>query len=109
MTDHHDGDSDRHSDKPGEQRYRTTFDPSSDLVSGELIRAVTTLTDTEPEELAVLADFVDSDALDALFRPLSDGTPRDSGGRVSFRYDDYVVRIQADGIISLHRSDGKPR
>ncbi|EMA33423.1 hypothetical protein C446_14374 [Halobiforma nitratireducens JCM 10879] len=39
-----------------------------------------------------LYDIVDPDALDSLFRPQYDGTPR-AGGRVSFVVDDYRVTI----------------
>lgn len=85
--------------------HQTTFDPETDSVSEELINAVATLNDATPDELAILAHFIDPDALDALFRPLSDGTRRDTEVRVSFTYDNYTVEVQQDGTITLHPSD----
>ena len=47
----------------------------------------------------VLADAIDPDALDALFRPVS-GRPRDEG-RVSFTFADYDVTVEADGAVTV--------
>lgn len=47
-----------------------------------------------------LADVVDPDALDALFRPRADGTPRGEGAlRLPFREHDVVVR--SDGTVAV--------
>ncbi|AEH36625.1 HalOD1 output domain-containing protein [Halopiger xanaduensis] len=47
-----------------------------------------------------LYDSVDPDALDRLFRPRHDGTPR-SSGQLSFVVDDHRVTVHADGEILI--------
>jgi hypothetical protein len=84
------------------------FDPSTDSASEELIKAVATLNDADPTELPLLADFIDPEALDVLFSPLVDGTPRGTGGQVEFTYDAYNVTVDSRGMITLspHKSKG---
>ncbi len=47
-----------------------------------------------------LYDAVDPDALDALFRPRHDGTPR-TGGLLSFPVDGYYVTVDSSGEILI--------
>jgi hypothetical protein len=109
MTDHkRDLDFDQQRNSSDQQRHRTTFDPETDTVSEELVEAVAAFNDADPDELAILADFIDPDALDALFRPRPDGTLRNTNGRVRFEYDDAVVRIQTDGKITLRKPSPPP-
>ena len=96
---------DEHPDESDDDTYQTEFDPLTDNVSEELIKAVATLNDADPTELALLAEFIDPEALDALFRPRPDETPRDTDGRVVFNYDAYHVRIDSSGTISLHHTE----
>jgi hypothetical protein len=86
----------------------TEFDPSTDSASEELIKAVARLNDADPTELPLLADFIDPEALDALFRPREDGTPRGTDGQVEFTYNAYHVTVDSRGMINLspHRSAG---
>ncbi|WP_168191255.1 HalOD1 output domain-containing protein [Haloprofundus sp. MHR1] len=85
--------------------YRHTFDWQTDSVSGELVKAVAALTNSEPTELPVLADSVDPDALDNLFRNRADGRPRDTDGRLVFDYDGHRVRITTDGTIAVDAAE----
>ncbi|QFU83035.1 HalOD1 output domain-containing protein [Natronorubrum aibiense] len=47
---------------------------------------------------------VDPEALDLLFAPRADGTPR-PGGQVSFPFCGYDVTIERNGSITLEKSD----
>lgn len=55
---------------------------SDESVSRAVVRAVCAVEGQEPTALQPLCDVVDPDALDRLFEPHADGTPR-AGGRVS--------------------------
>ena len=97
-------------------RDRTGYDPmtdtyhhqydwdSSERLSSAIIAAVASVADTEPTELEPLYDCVDPDALDALFRPLSEDRPR-SHGRLSFSLDEYDVTVYGHGEIIVDVSD----
>ena len=86
----------------------TEFDPSTNSASEELIKAVARLNDVDPVELPILADFIDPEALDALFQPREDGTLRRTSGQVEFTYGAYHVMVYSQGAINLspHRSNG---
>lgn len=103
MTDSNESDDDRR--RGGTDPYRHSYDPRTDSVSEELVRAVAVLEDVDPTELAILANVVDPDALDALFRYRADGTPRTTSGRVGFEYDGRRIRITADGTITIEDAD----
>ncbi|MCO8244787.1 MULTISPECIES: HalOD1 output domain-containing protein [unclassified Haladaptatus] len=81
--------------------YSTEFDPITDRASEELIRAVATLNDVDPIELPCLANYIDPEALDTLFRPLLDGTSRGTSGKMEFSYDSYHVTVESRGVINL--------
>ena len=97
-------------------RDRTGYDPmtdtyhhqydwdSSERLSCAIIAAVATVADTEPTELEPLYECVDPDALNALFRPLSEDRPR-SRGRLSFFLDEYEVTVHGHGEIIVDVSD----
>ena len=100
-------------------RDRTGYDPMTDTyhhqydwdsperLSSAIIAAVATVADTEPTELEPLYDCVDPDALNALFRPLSEDQPR-SHGCLSFSLDEYEVTVQGHGEIIVDVSDINP-
>ena len=67
--------------------HSTEFDPSTDSASEELIKAVATLDSVDPAKLPLLADFIDPEALDALFGPRENGIPRGTSGQVEFIYN----------------------
>lgn len=52
-----------------------------------------------------LSEYVDPDALDSLFAPRLDGTPRAEGGSVSLSLYDHDVVVHSDGHIIVSRSD----
>ncbi|WP_458206671.1 HalOD1 output domain-containing protein [Haladaptatus sp. NG-SE-30] len=102
MTDNNPADaSDRPGDDLADKSHQLEIDPVTDPISEEIVEAVATLDGTEPQELAILADYVNPDSLDALFRPLMDGTPRDTNGHVRFVYDEYHVSVASDGTITI--------
>ncbi|WP_231188232.1 HalOD1 output domain-containing protein [Haladaptatus sp. DYF46] len=102
MTEH--PPSDEHVQKENEA-YQTEFDPISDSVSEELVKAVATLNDADPTELSLLSELVDPEALDALFGPKAGDTLRETNGHVLFTYDAYHVRVDSNGQITVHQSD----
>ncbi|WIV68664.1 HalOD1 output domain-containing protein [Natrialbaceae archaeon AArc-T1-2] len=53
-----------------------------------------------PPEYDPLHSVIDPQALDALFEPRADGTPR-SSGRVSFTFCGYDVTVDSDGTVTL--------
>jgi len=82
-------------------RDQIEFNPQTESVSEVLITAVAAREDVPPTELPIVNDFIDPEALDALFEPRPDGTARQTDCTIFFTYADYEVRVQADGIISL--------
>lgn len=65
---------------------------ADESVSAAVIRAVSAVEGRDPSSIRPLFEVVDPDALDALFAPRGDGTPR-AGGRVSFVYGDSRVTV----------------
>lgn len=65
-----------------------------------VVRTVAAYSGRPPKELPPLFEVVDPDALDLLFQPLDDGTPR-QGGAVAFEYAGYHVRIDFDGRVDV--------
>ncbi len=57
-------------------------------------------TEIEPPEYEALYDVLNPEALDALFAPREDGTPR-SSGRVTFSYCGYDVVVTSDGDVEI--------
>lgn len=77
----------------------------SQSLSFEIIEAIAEregveATDVEPPEYEALYDVINPEALDALFAPREDGTPRASG-RVTFTFCGYDVTVSSDGTIEL--------
>lgn len=54
----------------------------------------------EPPEYEALYEAIDPEALDALFAPRDDGTPR-SWGRVTFSYCGYRVVVTSAGEVTV--------
>lgn len=77
----------------------TRFDPTVDLASDVLVRAIAVAENVEPTSLRPLAYSVDPDALDAV-------VSRDrSGTTVRFPYEGYRVVVSANGTIELFATD----
>jgi len=85
--------------------YHRQYDwDSPERLSSAIITAVATVAGTEPTELEPLYDCVDPDAVDALFRPLSEDRPR-SDGCLSFSLNEYEVTVYGHGEIIVDVSD----
>ena len=66
------------------------------------VRAVSTVVGRDICDLRPLAEILDTDALDALFSPRTDGTFR-TGGEVSFVYSGCRVSVQNGEYVTVHR------
>lgn len=78
---------------------------TSDLLTEQI---VTTIVETDGQsvyELKSLYNLIDTEALDAVFAPHSDGTSRPVG-EVSFQYEGYWVTVSNKGVIELE-TDGQ--
>lgn len=73
-------------------------------ISMAVVRAVSTAEGTEPWSIPPLADKLDPDALDALFEPGADGSPR-SGGRISFVFAGYRVTVDNGEYLTVRPLD----
>ena len=69
-------------------------------VSTAVVRAVSAVAGREPRSLRPLADVVNPAAVDTLFEPRYDGTPR-TGGRISFVYNDCSITIDNGEYLTL--------
>lgn len=55
---------------------------------------------SEEGSIDPMHDYVDTDALEALFRPISEDERRDRG-HVSFRVEEFYVTVDANGLILI--------
>lgn len=86
--------------------YRTIHDfEGRRELSTTIIEAIEETVDIEGPSSRVLADVIDPDCLDGLFRPVQHRTDRDAG-QVQFPLDDYRVTVYANGEIVLCRRSG---
>ncbi|AHF99290.1 hypothetical protein HALLA_10900 [Halostagnicola larsenii XH-48] len=74
-------------------------------LSFEIINAIANeegvdTTAIEPPEYEPLYEVLNPEALDALFAPREDGTPR-TNGRVEFPYCGYQVTVTSDGEVHV--------
>ncbi|NIB99553.1 HalOD1 output domain-containing protein [Halobacterium sp. R2-5] len=81
--------------------YEISADES---VSVAVVRAVSAVRGMKPDTLPALGNVLDTDALDVMFGPQNDGTPR-TGGRVSFVYGDCRVAVEHGEYLSLEPLD----
>lgn len=80
-----------------------TYEVSDDeSITHAVTTAMSLATETTEAELQPLYSVIDPDALDTLFAPRPDGTPRDSGGTVTFEYGPYRVRIERDRTVVIY-------
>ncbi|WP_247002621.1 HalOD1 output domain-containing protein [Halosolutus gelatinilyticus] len=82
--------------------YRAVHDPEGPAtLSTTIIHALADCTGVDVTDSRIsLYDTVDPDALDGLFRPRYDGTPR-AGGTLSFVIDGHYVTVSGDGEILI--------
>ena len=78
----------------------TSADDTSRLLTNQILTAIAESTDRSVEELGSLYDVIDPEALDALFAPRADGSPRPVG-EVSFQYAGYWVTVSSGGVVEL--------
>ena len=79
--------------------YRTTYDLTKASPSVRVLEAVAAIRNTDPTELAPLDEYIDPDALNAIFEP----TKRKAGthGSLSFGYEGLLIITHSDGEIEL--------
>jgi len=82
--------------------YRAVHDPDGPAtLSTTVVHALADCMGKDPTTGRIsLYDAVDPDALNSIFRPRYDGTPR-TGGRLSFVVDDHRVTVSGDGEILI--------
>lgn len=93
-----------HHEETGAYQLHHDWDGSESLTT-TVITAVATVADAEPTELESIYEHVDPDALNALFQPKNDGTPR-TGGRVSFTLAGHDVTVFAGGDVVVRPPEG---
>ena len=77
--------------------------PAKDSLAVEVMEAVAAARDVDVMELeTTLYDVVDPDALEQLFAPLADGTPR-VGGKLVLEIADCRVVVEATGDVEARR------
>jgi hypothetical protein len=91
------------SEEPPATDYGTalTYEVTSDETpSDAVVAAVAVASDTEPASMDPLAEFIDPDALDALFADQYDGTTR-TGGQVRFPFFGHEVLVTGAGHVTV--------
>lgn len=78
--------------------------PNGSDISSTVVLAVEELTGTPVEELPPLGRRIDADALDRLFRPMSQEGPDAVDGAVQFRYDGCTVTVDSEGTVVVRRA-----
>lgn len=77
-------------------------------VSAAVVRAVSAVEGRRPRSLRPLVDVLDPAALNALFEPRHDGTPR-TGGRLSFVYGGCRVTVDNGEYLTVRLFEPRPR
>lgn len=72
---------------------------SDEPVSIAVVHAIAAHRDVDPTDLPPLYEWVDPDALDALFQPTRAGGPR--RGRLEFAYDGQTVTVDSTGEVTI--------
>lgn len=98
------GDEDDAERQPGPPTVVRSTGPD-ESVSTTVINAVAAAKGREPAELAPLGDVVDTHALDRLFSPLRDPVAGPRMGTIEFRYEGYLVSVDAAGRVTV-RTNG---
>ncbi|GAA0258991.1 hypothetical protein GCM10009000_089870 [Halobacterium noricense] len=68
-----------------------------------MLTAVADAKQCAPDDLNTLYTVINPEALDELFAPKADGTPR-TNGSVSFQYAGYQVTVSSEGTVELEAS-----
>lgn len=75
----------------------TTADATRPSV--RVVEAVADAKGIDPLDVEPLSHAVDPDALDALFAPRADATPRDADASLQFTFAGHTVVVDADGTV----------
>ena len=71
-------------------------------ISTTIVHAIATVADVDVSQGEFsLYDSIDPDALERIFAPIVDGTPR-TGGHVAFTALDHQVTVNANGTVHIH-------
>ncbi|WP_266081288.1 DUF7504 family protein [Haladaptatus caseinilyticus] len=82
------------------------YAPTDDLGT-EVVLAVTNAIGIDSQAVTErLADRINPDALNELFQPLADGTPR-TNGYVSFGFEGYFVTVSGNGMVTIRSELGQ--
>lgn len=79
--------------------YRTFYDLDTHTPSLRLLEAVAAIQNADPTDLDPLDDYVDPDALNAIFEPIQ--SRPEAHGSLSFDYEGLLVLVHSDGEIEL--------
>jgi hypothetical protein len=77
--------------------------PADDMpcsLTNQILTEIVESTNQSVEDIDPLYNVVDPEALEALFAPKADGTPRPVG-EVSFEYAGYWVTVSSEGAVEL--------
>lgn len=85
--------------------FRAKYDWRDIAPSTAIVETVAIATGRKPVALESLYDWIDTDAIDALFGGTSDDRSR-SPLSVSFAYDDYTITVERNGTVSVEPSAG---
>jgi hypothetical protein len=85
--------------------YWLSYDVNGEKPGVRLLEAVASIKDADPTELDPLDQYVDADALNAIFRP-TQGMP-DAHGSLSITYEGLLIVVHSDGKIEL-REQSQP-
>jgi hypothetical protein len=89
----------RNSETAGQSEFECSFDADESPSHG-VVRAIAAVKGVEPTGVDPLYDFIDPDALDAMFDGTTGTSERDI--RVSFRIDDLEIEVSGDRRITVH-------
>ena len=93
--------SSQHHTHPEENTCKRSFTPGHESVSKVLITTISHINEQDAVDLPPLQNVIDTEAMDRLFAPRSDGTMRHNDLTISFCYVGYEVLVDSDGTLTL--------
>ena len=79
-----------------------------EAITTAVVRAVSAIEGRDPLSLRPIAEVLEPDAVDNIFRPRSEGSPR-PGGRLSFVYSKSRVTIDNGEYMTIELIEPQPR
>ncbi|GAA0254788.1 HalOD1 output domain-containing protein [Haladaptatus pallidirubidus] len=83
-----------------DNNHKLSSEDSPRSLTNHVLTAIIEAEDLSLDSLDPLYDVIDPDALDTLFAPRADGSPRPFG-RISFHYAGYQVTVSSEGSVAL--------